>query len=64
MVGESEVEDVRTLMRGEQYARLRTLLLGGPGMEIRIDPNKAPLLWDVASFLRRLEEVVGYRRLE
>lgn len=37
------------------YRRCRLGLLGGPGMEIHIDPNQAPLLFELQQLMCALE---------
>jgi len=46
---------LRTLLESELYSRVRTLLLGGPGLTVVIDPNEAPLLFDARAVISALE---------
>ena len=47
--------DLSALSADPQYQRLRVFLLGGPGVEIIINPNEAPLLFDVQVLFKRIE---------
>lgn len=49
---------VEQVIASDLYRRIRVLLLGGPGLEIRIDPKAAPLLYECQQFLQQLESAL------
>lgn len=50
---------LRELVESEIYQRCRLMLLGGPGATVHIDPDRAPLLFELRSVLLELEALLG-----
>lgn len=48
-------ERLERLLASDVYDRMRTLLVGGPGITITIDPNEQPLLFEMRLVVMALD---------